>query len=349
MDRRTFLGAVGVGAAAVAALPAAGGDPGPARRRALRKGAALEPGAIIGVVAPASTPMRRSDLARGQAFWESRGFRVRVEPQTLERDGYLAGPAARRAEVLQALFADPAVAAVHVAGGGFGSTQLIPHLDFERIARTPKAFIGRSDITALHLALQRQAGLVTFYGPGLASVAPPTGSRFAEEGLLRALTTRGPLGRLPPHPDDAFVQTVRGGRASGPLLGGCLWPLGKAVGTPWAPDLDGAIFFFEETDEPPWSIDAHLTHLEQAGVLERVAGVVVGRMVNCDWSASRPEYPSNLTLDEVLERHFAHRAIPCLYGLPVGHEPQTLTLPLGVQATLDASAGTLTLDEAALR
>jgi len=344
MERRTFLGLAAV--AGAASWPRSPGAEAAAPR--LRKPRRLPQGGTIGVVAPASTPFRLSDLLRGKASWEARGFRVRIDEQTFQRDGYLAGTAATRAAALMALFEDPSIDAIQTACGGFGSTQIIPHLDFDRIARQAKPFVGRSDITAIHLALFHRAGLVTFYGPGMANLSPPAGSAFAEAGLQRALTVPQALGRLPHHPDDPFVRTICAGRASGPLLGGCLWPLCKAIGTPWAPRLQSAIFFFEETDEPPWSIDAHLTHLEQAGVLEEVAGVVIGRMVNCEWSPARPEYPSNLSLDEVLDRHFGRRGVPCLWGLPVGHEAQTLTLPLGVRVTLDASAGTLEFDEPAL-
>jgi muramoyltetrapeptide carboxypeptidase len=178
----------------------------------------------------------------------------------------------------------------------------------------------------------------------MADIAPPRGSDFTADALVRALS--GPVGTVPRHPADSEVFTLSSGRVSAPVVGGCLWPLCKSIGTAWQPDLRGKIFFFEEVGEPPWSIDAHLTHLSQAGLLDGVAGVVVGRLVDCDWSERRPESPNNLSLDEVLERHLAPLGVPVLLGVPVGHEKDTATIPLGVTGILDADAGTLTFDEA---
>ncbi len=350
LNRRGMLGAIaGAGILAAATGAARATTPGaPARAASERvKPRAMPNGGVVAVLAPASPAFRRSDILRGQAVWAGAGYRVRVDENVFWTDGYLAGAPEARAKALQAAFLDPDVDAIQVAGGGFGSTQLIPFLDFDAIRRHPKPFIGRSDITALHLALDRLAGLTTFYGPGLVSVAAPNGSKFTEEGLLRAMSQNAPLGTLPRHPADAFLLTVTEGRVTGELKGGCLWPMCKAIGTPWAPKLDGAILFIEEVDEPPWSIDAHLTHLLQAGLLNRVAGIVIGRMVNCDWSPERPEYPSNLSLDEVIQRRLGPLGVPCLYGIPVGHEQDTLTIPLGVTATLDATRQTLEVRETA--
>jgi len=305
----------------------------------------LAPGTLNGVVAPAAPVQNRSAVLRGTRFWEERGFRVTLAPGLSEKSGYFAGAAAERAATLNAMFADPEVGAIHTLWGGYGSTQLIPFLDWNAIRANPKPFIGRSDITSLHLALTHFAGMVSFYGPGLAHVAPAEASTFAQEGLIKALTQKAPLGPLPRHPKDGFLRVLTPGRATAPLAGGCLWPLCKSIGTPWQPDLRGKIFFWEEIGEPPWSIDAHLTHLKQAGVLEGIAGVVIGRLVDCEWSAKRAEMPSEFALEEVLEAHFLELDVPVLYGVPVGHENDALTLPLGVRATIDGEH--LSIDESA--
>src|SRR5262249_29429561 len=154
----------------------------------LRKPRRLPQGGTIGVVGPASTPFRLSDLLWGKASWGARGFRGRIDGQTFQRDWSLAGNPPSRAAAPTVLFEEPSVAALQAGCGGFGATQIIPHLDFDRIARQAKPFVGRSDITAIHLALFHRAGLVTFYGPGMANLSPPAGSAFAEAGLQRALT-----------------------------------------------------------------------------------------------------------------------------------------------------------------
>lgn len=306
----------------------------------------LSPGQSIGVIAPAAPAYNRSDVQRGVAFWESRDFSVKLPDKLFERTGYFAGDAGTRARVFEAMFADPDVSAVQVLWGGFGSTLMIPHIDWSVVAANPKPFIGRSDITSLHLAIARYTGLPTFYGPGLAQVAPAEASDFTQAELLRALTTMGPLGPCPPHPKDGFVQRLAPGRATGVLAGGCLWPLCKSIGTDWQPDLRDKILFLEEVGEPPWSIDAHLTHLRQSRLLDGVAGIVIGRLVDCEWSNSHAGSPSEYSLDDVLERHFSELGVPVLYRLPCGHEPDSITLPLGVRASIEGNA--LIIDEAVI-
>jgi muramoyltetrapeptide carboxypeptidase len=121
------------------------------------------------------------------------------------------------------------------------------------------------------------------------------------------------------------------------------------MGTPWELELEGAILFFEDVEEPPWYIDGMLTQLGQAGKLAAVIGVVIGDMHDSDWSERRPEWPRTKSLEQVLEEHLEPLGVPVLYKLPVGHAKHLATLPLGVTATLDADARTLTIDQPALR
>jgi muramoyltetrapeptide carboxypeptidase len=246
------------------------------------------------------------------------------------------------------MFADPEVDVVQCLTAGFGSMQLLPHLDFEVVAEHPKAFCGYSDITALHLALRQRAGLATFYGPHLWTMGAKDTSEFTRGRLLEVLTGDG-TGPLPSDPDDPYVRPIRGGRASGPLAGGDLWLLLQTMGTPWEVELEGAILFFEEFDAPPWYVDGMLTQLGQAGKLAQVAGVAIGELEQCDWSEQRPEWPRTKSLEQVLEEHLEPLGVPVLYKLPVGHAKHLATLPLGVTATLDADARTLTIEQPALR
>jgi muramoyltetrapeptide carboxypeptidase len=316
--------------------------------RATRFGAPLPPGGTIGVAAPASPWENRSELLRGVGWWEARGYRVKLADGIGARDAYVAGDAKGRARDLEAMFADPEVDVVQCLTGGFGSAQLLPHLDMELIAANPKPFCGYSDITALHVALRQRAGLATFYGPHLWTVGDKDTSEFTRRRLLRVLGGDG-SGPLPADPDDPWVRRIRGGSASGPLAGGNLWLLAQTMGTPWEVELDGAILFFEDVDAPPWQVDGMLTQLGHAGKLAQVAGVLVGEMDKCDWREGRPEWPRTKSLEQVLEEHLEPLGVPVLYKLPLGHGKHLATLPLGVAATLDADAGTVTIDEPALR
>ena len=163
--------------------------------------------------------------------------------------------------------------------------------------------------------------------------------------MLSGATT----GLVPSNPDDGYVRAIRGGRVTAPLVGGCLWLLMQTMGTPWEVELDGCILFFEDVDLPTWYLDGFLVQLLHAGKLESVAGVVVGEMEKCDW----PHHGSNdfartKSVEDVLEERLEPLGVPVLYRLPLGHGKHQAVLPLGVMATLDADARTLTIDEPAL-
>jgi muramoyltetrapeptide carboxypeptidase len=309
-------------------------------------GRAAPPGATIGVVTPGSPPETRAEVRRGVEWWEARGYRVKLMPGALAEEGWHAGSPEVRARDLQDAFADPEIDAIQTMRGGYGSAQLIPLLDFGAIRESPKAFVGLSDITALHTALVTRAGLATFYGPSLTMVGSPSPPPFTVDRLLQVLAgdTTGPV---PQDRERLTVISIAGGRASGRLVGGCLVDFIYTFGTPWEPDLDGAIFFFEECNAAPIQIDRALLYLEHSGRLEGVRGVIVGELAGCEWY-EHTSAPRSKTLEDVLDDRLGGLGVPVLYGLPLGHGATLATLPLGVQATVDADALTLTIDEPAL-
>jgi muramoyltetrapeptide carboxypeptidase len=317
--------------------------------RATRFGRPLPEGGCIGVPAPASPAENRSDALRGVEWWESKGHRVKLGDGAFDRDDYVAGDPKRRARDLTAMFTDDEVDVVHCLQGGYGSAQLLPFLDFDAIAAHPKPFVGFSDITALHTALRQEAGLATFYGPGCAGVGDKDRGEFSRQRLLDVLRGDGGAGPVPKDPDDPYTRPIRGGRATAPLVGGCLWLLMQSIGTPWEIDLDGSIFFLEDYDCPAWHFDGFLHQLTVAGKLDGVAGVVVGDLEKCDWRETRPEWPRTKSIEDVLELRLEPLGVPVLYKLPLGHGKHLATIPLGVTATLDADARTLTIDEPALQ
>jgi muramoyltetrapeptide carboxypeptidase len=311
------------------------------------QGKPLPDGGTIGVAAPASGFENRSEVLRGVEWWEERGYRVKLGEHVFDRDDYVAGDERDRAADLMAMFTDPEVDVVQSLQGGYGSAQLIPHLDFDAIAANPKPFAGYSDITALHVAIRQQAGLATFYGYGLVGMGAKDGTDFSRDRLLQVLRGDG-AGEVPRDPDDPFVRTIRGGKVTAPLVGGCLWLLLQTMGTPWEIELEGSIFFFEDYDAPPWYVDGMLTQLSHAGKLAGVRGVVVGDMEKCDWREDRPEWPRTRSIEDVLEHHLEPLGVPVVYKLPLGHGKHLAALPLGVRATLDADARTLTLEHGGL-
>jgi muramoyltetrapeptide carboxypeptidase len=307
----------------------------------------LPDGGTIGVAALASPYDMRSELERGVEWWEARGHRVKLAPGIHERDDYVAGDARSRADDLHALFADPGVDVVQALQGGFGSSEILPHLDFDLIAQNPKPFVGYSDITSLHVPIQQRAGFPTFYGVGLVGVGAAETTDFTRDRLLAVLSGHA-TGAVPRDPDDPYVRAIAPGRTTAPLVGGCLWLLLQTLATPWELDTEGAILFFEDTHAPPYYVDGQLTQLRHAGKLENLKGVVVGEMNHCDYGdlpRETADWRASKSIEDVLDKHLEPLGVPVLYKLPLGHGKHLASIPLGVRYTLDADERTLTVDE----
>jgi len=313
-------------------------------------GKPLPDGGTIGVVAAASPHEGKSDVYRGVEWWESHGYNVKLGDGVFAIDDYVAGTPEQRAADLNALFADTEVDVVQVLQGGYGSAQMIPHIDFDVIAANPKPFIGYSDITALHVAIRQRTGLATLYGYGLAGVGDHESTPFSLDRLLDVLRTGG-TGEVPRDPDDPYVRAISPGKVKAPLVGGCFWLLIQTMGTPWEIELEGAILFFEDVKLPPYFLDGFLNQLKDAGKLQQAAGVVVGEMKDCDYGDMREssEWPRSRTLEDVLEQYLEPLGVPVLYKLPLGHGKHLASLPLGVRCTLDADMRSLNVDEPTFR
>jgi muramoyltetrapeptide carboxypeptidase len=297
----------------------------------------------MAVIAP-SSPVDQNGLAAGLSLLESWEFRVRVYPAVHEGRGYLAGTSdQQRADDFVAAFADPEIAGVICASGGYGATRLLEKIDWSVPEANPKFFAGFSDITSLHLALNR-VGLVTFHAPMVS--AGIDRSAYNATCFRRALTSREPLGAIPLPDDSPSLTTLVGGVARGPLVGGNLTLIAATLGTPWEIDTRGKILVIEDVDEAPYRIDRMLTQLIQAGKLRDARGILFGDSPTCE---KGPEGKPSLTLFEVLEDLLVPLGLPLIYGFPCGHSAYRTTLPLGVEAELDATERRLTIVEAALR
>ncbi len=307
---------------------------------------ALRTGDTIGIVAPASHSALPSALANGRLSLEALGFRTVIAPHLADRHGFLAGTDADRLADLESMFVDPEINGIVCLRGGYGSARMLPHINYASIRTHPKVFVGYSDITALHAAIQRNTGLVTFWGPMVSSDMSPDFPPYNRDSFAKAVTGTDPIGTVS-HPDKMPpVQTLQGGKASGPLIGGTLSLLAAAVGTPYDYEYDGAILFFEDVGEEPHRIDRMLTQLLQAGKLGRVSGIVIGECAGCGSAPNNPAFPyGNFSIEEVFMDRLQPLGIPVIYGLGIGHGAYKATLPLGVQATLDGDARSLTINE----
>jgi muramoyltetrapeptide carboxypeptidase len=300
------------------------------------------------MVAPSAAPNEPERIRFAIDTIESLGFKVKPGAHLYDRDGYLAGSDAARAADLNAMFADDGVDAIWCVRGGYGASRILPALDYALMQRKPKALIGYSDITALHVAIHRHAGLVTFHGP----VAFRAFTPYSLGELKRVLWTGETPVRLggPPPFERAEgrvdwenrVATLVPGTARGRLLGGNLCLMSHLCGTPYFPDLRGAILFLEDVEEAYYRIDRMLTQLWLSGALAGVAGVAFGKFTNCN---SSPFFLQNRPLDDILAERCLALGVPAVSGIMIGHIEDQTTLPVGCLAELDADAGTLTLLE----
>jgi len=308
----------------------------------------LSAGQTVGLVAPSAAPNESDRVHFAIETIESLGFHVRPGRHVFDRDGYLAGADAARADDLSAMFADDGVDAVWCLRGGYGASRLLPMLDYELIRRNAKPLIGYSDITALHMAVHAKAELVSFHGPvAWRSLTPYTQAELRR--VLCATDVPVRLGAPPPTggPDgggawESRVTTLVPGRARGRLLGGNLCLMAHLTGTPYAPDLRDAILFLEDVDEQFYRIDRYLTQLWLSGAMAGVAGVAFGKFSRCEPSAF---FVQNRLLEDILSERCRALGIPAVAGLMIGHVDDQTTLPIGCLAELDADAGTLTLLE----
>lgn len=301
----------------------------------------IEPGDTIGIVSP-SGPITQQDLETGLNFIQKRGYKVVVSDHALDRDNYLAGSDEDRARDLMAMFERPDIDAILCSRGGYGAARLIPLLDPTVFRNNPKLLIGYSDITVLHLWLQKHVGLISLYAPMPLTMTRPIPDH-AWEVFWRALEVPEPLGELPPW--HAPHETICSGKAIGRLTGGCLCLMTSSIGTCYEMDTQNAIVVIEDVDEAPYRLDSMINQLKLAGKWEVCAGVAIGESTR--WEKFIKEDEPSFTPDQIWQQYFGSLNKPVISGFPFGHITDPLTLPYGVLGELDAERGKLTLLEPA--
>lgn len=307
---------------------------------------ALRPGGRVAIVAPASA-------ADGAAFdaaeWlQARGYDPRIMPAALTRADapfdYLAGDDSARLNDLHAAFNDPAIDAVWCLQGGFGSWRLADRLDFNLLRQHPKPFIGYSDITALHLAIQRHAGFVTFHGPMLAQDLLAGKQEPTASHVLAMVGGQIGQGAWIDAPSDSNPVVLAPGSASGRLVGGNLALIAAMIGSRHEIATRDAILFIEDVNEALPRIDRLLWQLRAAGKFDRIRGVLAGNFTRLGLPMGDALGQSQLFA--LLQEQFGGRGIPVLAAWPSGHGDPNLTLPLGATVTLDTQRRGLRLEQA---
>ena len=294
----------------------------------------------MAVIAPASS-FALEEFHAGLAELTALGFVPQYDESVFERARYTAGTAALRAEAFRRAWTAPDVAGIVTVRGGYGSVQLLPLLDPADFSGPPKVFVGYSDNTSLMSWLTLTCGVVTFHGPMLDRRLSRGEAGYDRDTLLRSIARTDAIGRIT-HP---HIEVVRGGAASGMLVGGTMTNLAASLGTPYAfAPPEGCVLFLDEIGERPYRVDRLFTQLRQAGIIERASALVFNELPGCDEPSGVPK------MRDVVTDLVAGFNGPVLFGLPSGHTPgATLTIPFGVTARVDTGTEPgLIIEEAAV-
>jgi muramoyltetrapeptide carboxypeptidase len=307
----------------------------------MRKPRALRPGDRIALVAPAS-PFSRESFDKGVGELRRLGYEPVYDDSVFARHRYTAGDAALRAAAFRRAWSDGSIAALMAVRGGYGSVQLLPLLDPDEVARTPKAFIGYSDNTSLLDWITRRCGVVSFHGPMIDGRLAKGEKGYDRDTFMRVLARADAPGTIA-HPQ---MEALREGEAAGVMVGGTLTQLLASLGTPYAFDPpQGHVLFIDEVAERPYRIDRMLTQLRLAGLLSRASAIVFGEMPRCDEPGN-----GGPAIKSVLAELLADFNGPVLFGLPSGHtDGACMTLPFGVRArVVTAPTPAVIIEEAAV-
>ena len=344
-NRRSFLETTLFAALATQIAPSLKAD---SAGRSSLKPRRLKAGATVGLVSPAGATWITEEIAILQETLEALGLKFKLGKHVMDRYGYLAGKDADRAADLNAMFSDDSIDAIVCVRGGWGCNRILPLLDYKAIAAHPKILLGYSDITSLLTAIYAKTGLITFHGP----VGASTWNKFSLDFVRRILFDGEAITlENPKIISDGLVvtkdriQTITPGIAEGRLVGGNLTVLTAMLGSEYLPDWSGKILFVEDIKEEIYRIDRMLTQLKLAGVLNRISGFVFGKCTTC----GPGEGHGSLTLEEVLNDHIQPLKIPAWSGAMIGHIDSKFTVPVGVQARINADRGTITMLESAVR
>jgi muramoyltetrapeptide carboxypeptidase len=289
-------------------------------------------GAAIGFTAPSGFLVEPAQIERAAAWFGTRGWRVLVGDTCTARDQRFAGPDAQRAEELNRFCTDRSLDVVMAARGGYGLTRILERIDFPAIARAGRTVVGYSDFTAFNLALLATTGAVSYQGPCATDFAADPPDAFLTEHFLAAIHE--------PRIEVRFDADGPGCDVSGTLWGGNLALLCALVGTPWWPQVDGGILFVEDVNETAYRVERMLLQLAQCGALNRQKALILGSF------EPMPILPNDNGYDRaaVVATLRQRITIPVVDGLPFGHGPRRLTLPVGAMARLRLAGGRAALN-----
>jgi muramoyltetrapeptide carboxypeptidase len=297
----------------------------------------------IYIYSPSSAVRDKAAFKRGVARLKALGHEVELDEAALASHQRFAGDDDTRLAAIHRAAASGADVAL-ISRGGYGLTRILPAINYKAIAKAVDKgtrFVGLSDFTALQTALLAKTGAVSWAGPAL-------GEDFGVEGepddIMEACFDdlisgqgEGTGWRLPPSAIKTGAAHAIPARAGGvfsikgaTLWGGNLAVLSSMVGSPYFPAVKGGILFLEEVHEHPYRLERMLTTLLHAGVLAQQKAIVLGQFTNY----KLVPHDKGFKLATVVAWLQKQIKAPILMGLPFGHVPTKVLLPVGATVTL---------------
>lgn len=292
----------------------------------------LKMGDTVGIICPSSAiPSDKTEKVKSCV--ENMGYKTKLA-DNLDKvfAGYMAGDGDERAKWVNRMFADPEVDAIFCVRGGDGSSRLMPYLDYETIKANPKIFVGYSDVTNIHMALNQICGMVSFHGPMISSNMIDGLTDEESTSFFDTINAESDFDYQ--NPNGYEIKKLKRGKAIGNLVGGNLSLLSASIGTPFEVESEDNILFIEEVCEPMSKIEKWIFHLKNAGKFDKCRGIVLGQFTKVE-NEEEPSYDEN----EVTLAALRDLDIPVVCNVQSGHGKPMMTLPLGTLCTLDADEG----------
>lgn len=300
-------------------------------------GKRLKKGDTIGIIAPASCTSYEKVLEAKKNI-ENMGYRVILGECTKKAWYSYAGTDEERAKEINDFFKNKEIDAIICMRGGYGCNRLVELVDFQIIKENPKIFIGYSDITTLHMAINEKTGLVTFHGPMAVSNFLNGYNEETYRHFMEVLSVPQEKRELKNFSKN--LEIINSGKCQGKIVGGNLATLIATLGTEYDLDYNGKILFLEEIGEKTYKIDRFLNQLKKHGVFEKIKGVILGDFRNCP-----PDSEKDMSLLEVFYDYFRDLRKPVVFNFESGHSEPMLTLPLGALCEIDGDNRKITILE----